>query len=31
MDPTNPRAYIEEVTSDAWTKLIAFYSAKLKA
>ncbi len=31
MDPTNPQSYIQNVTNDAWTKLIAFYDAKLKA
>jgi carboxymethylenebutenolidase len=31
MDPTNPRAYSEDVVNDAWTKLVAFYDSKLKA
>jgi carboxymethylenebutenolidase len=30
MDPTNPRAYSDDVANDAWTKLIAFYDSKLK-
>jgi carboxymethylenebutenolidase len=30
MDPTNPRAYSDEVVEDAWTKLLAFYDSKLK-
>jgi carboxymethylenebutenolidase len=30
MDPTNPRAYSDEVVNDAWSKLIAFYDTKLK-
>lgn len=30
MDPTNPRAYSDEVVNDAWTKLIAFFDVKLK-
>jgi carboxymethylenebutenolidase len=31
MDPTNPRAYSDDVANDAWTKLITFYDAKLQA
>ncbi len=30
MDPTNPRAYSDDVVNDAWSKLIAFYDTKLK-
>jgi carboxymethylenebutenolidase len=30
MDPTNPRAYSDDVVNDAWSMLVAFYDTKLK-